>query len=207
MKVKIFLLLILLTIAVVSGIFIVSSRKEQEISPLGEKITSPTTTKRAESVSLKEYKDPAGFVFQYPDNVKVESNTPSDQSIFSSLNLTSNKYKGNIQIEVASSDLKSLDDWFRKNKVSQSSKDIVRIKLADLDASSFEQNGKLITLAVDVGTLFTFTVDFQKSKDFWLDVNKTILSSLAFQPPATSVENTSESAEGDVIFEGEEVVE
>lgn len=139
--------------------------------------------------------------------MKVESNTPSDQSIFSSLNLTSNKYKGNIQIEVASSDLKSLDDWFRKNKVSQSSKDIVRIKLADLDASSFEQNGKLITLAVDVGTLFTFTVDFQKSKDFWLDVNKTILSSLAFQPPATSVENTSESAEGDVIFEGEEVVE
>lgn len=204
MKLKLLLFFAILTILIIIGIVAISSKKGQQIStPVAEKNIFSRGTQRVSSQILKEYKDPSGFEFKHPDSAGVAVIPSENQSVFSSLKLTSEKYHGNILIEVVSSDLKSVDDWLNKNKINSSSK----IKLADLDARQFKQNAKVVTVAVDIGTLFIITVDQQKNKEFWLDVNKKIVSSFAFQPPETSFEDTPISEESDVIFEGEETVE
>ena len=204
MRGKILLLLTVLIIFVVFGIILLGHKGEKIVTPLGknqETKTEPINLK----ARLKIYEDPAGFLFKYPENLTVKINKINDQSVFSSLTLTSKSEKGNITIEAVTSNLQNLEDWLSENKIPSNRQ---KIKLADIDAISFEQTGKVITTALDIGTLLTFTVDYQKNKNYWLDVNKTILSTFAFSAPEEAPAGVGDSpADEDIIFEGEEVIE
>lgn len=206
MKGKILIFITVVIIAVVVGIIVVSSRKEKEVSPLGNDSLSPSKIPtRAEK--LNTYEDPSGFQFKYPESITISQNKISDQSIFSSLKLTSKKFPGDILIEVIQTSLKSVDDWLKQEKLSTTSAGIKKITLADLEAVQFEQDETIKTVAIDIGAKLTFTVTYEKDKDYWSKVNNTILKSFEFKLPEATIESTSDSSEGDIIFEGEEIIE
>ena len=205
MRGKILLLLTVLLIFVVIGIILLGQKGEKIVTPLGKNQETTAVKPINLKTRLKIFEDPAGFLFKYPENLTIKINKTTDQSVFSSLTLTSKSEKGNISIEVVTSNLQSLEDWLSENNITAKRQ---KINLADLDAINFEQAGKVITTAVDIGTLLTFTVDYQKNKNYWLDVNKTILSTFAFSAPEEAPAGVSDSsADEDVIFEGEEVIE
>ena len=205
MRGKILLLLTVLLVLVVIGIIKLGQKGEKVVSPIGDNQKTSEVNPINLKTKLKTFEDPAGFLFKYPENLTIKINKTTDQSVFSSLTLTSKSVKGNITIEIVTSNLQSLEDWLSENNITAKRQ---KIKLADLDAISFEQAGKVITTTVDIGTLLTFTVDYQKNKNYWLDINKTILSTFAFSAPEEAPAGVSDSsADEDVIFEGEEVIE
>lgn len=208
MKIKMLLAFVFFVIITAIIFAFTSARKTARFStPISGTTAAPTKVASNALAKFKQYKDPSGFTFQYPDNVTVESEETSDQSIYSSLKLTAKKVQGNISIKVTSAQLKNIDEWFAKNKLNLAKDAVKKLKLAELDARQFEKDNKLTTLAIDVGTLFIIQVDQQNDKNFWPGVNKKLISSFAFQPPEASSNASSEFSGDDVVFEGEEVVE
>lgn len=192
----------LITLTVIVVVFI-SIQNKKTVSPLGENRPTPTQSK---SAPKKEYIDPSGFKFKYPTGVFIKEKEFEDNSVYSWIELTSPKIPGGIEINVADSSFTNLDDLLADKKNLR----IKPIKLADVDGRQYELKNQLITVALDQGVLFTFTVDYQKNEDYWLSVNKTIVDSFVFQLPESTDNSTGSSdtsSQEDVIFEGEEVIE
>ena len=210
MNKKISLLLAAITFLAILAVFfsLSKSSKKNIHSPVSEnnlkiKTISPES-------KLTEYKDPSGFKFSYPQNLNLQKKQINDQTIYSLLELTSPKNQGKLEIRVEDSQLKKIDDWFLNGKLATRPADIKKIKLAEMDGRQFSEKGKFLTIALDQGVLFTFTVIPEKNKNFWLNVNEKIIKTFAFEPPENTGENTSNnnaSSEEDVIFEGEEIIE
>src|SRR3989338_6400172 len=120
-----------------------------------EGLTSPVSEKKQEAVeadleisdNLKEYIDPSGFKFKYPDNFSLSSADQTSENIYSSLTLGSDKVASQTTILVEATSAKSLDDWLLNNKESLSKQKLRKIKLADLDARQYQKDNKVITVA------------------------------------------------------------
>jgi len=184
------------------------SPKNQIYSPIPQSLKTGATS--APKQKLKEYKDPAGFKFSYPESLKLINKQTNNQNIYSLLELTSPKNQGKIEIKVEDTKLTKIDDWFSNNQESTKPADVKKIKLADIEGRQFSEKGKFLTIALDQGALFTFTVTPDKDKNFWSDINDKIIQSFSFELPESMPDNTSatsDSSEEDVIFEGEEVIE
>lgn len=211
MNKKILFFLIIGTLATFSFVLFSTyqSFKKQKIhSPVLEDIKPKKPTTIISFAKMKEYKDPSGFKFNYPDNLKLETKKIEDQKIYSLLELTSSKHQGKIEIKVEDNQLTKIDDWF-KNEATKPA-EIKKIKLADIEGRQFELNNQILTIALDQGVLFIFTVSHEKDKNFWIDVNNKIIETFDFKPPNNIEENlpvSSENLEEEVIFEGEEIVE
>lgn len=205
------LLLILASLATAGLILFLLFRltkSEKITSPLGQnKRETLSATQEPLSDSLKEFTDPSGFKFKYPDNFSVSTAEPENENVYSSLTLSSDEFVAKTSILVEATTAKSLDDWLLQipSKIDKSK--LQKTKLADLAAVQFETDAKVITIAYDTDVLFTITTELKNKRETMLKLNETILASFAFQPPVESAEATSESSEGDVIFEGEETVE
>lgn len=203
---KIRLSLTLVSAIILSAVFymILSSKKNQQIpAAANSKKTTPAVV--GSSTDTKQYTDASGFKFNYQDDLVVAAGQTKDQSIYSSLNLTSNKNDGNIDIEVTNSSLKGVQDYLKKNKISISQEKIKKLKLGDLDAWQFEIDNKMTTLAFDQDTLFVITANPQKNKDYWSNINNKIVNSFEFVRPDNTGDNS--VPDDNVTFEGEETVE
>jgi len=212
MKKILVIILILATVGIL-GYVVYSSKKKESAgkinTPVVETIvTSPSTSQ----VDLKKYMDEVGFSFFYMKEVEVKPLVISDNTVYSMLELTSKNNPGKVTIIAKTSFLKTVDDWFKSDV-----KDIKKLKLADLEARQIEQEGKIVTVALDQGVLFEITVDYKENKNFWSEVNNKIIASFVFELPEApsttinsnngGVENSGASGDEDVIYEGEEVVE
>jgi hypothetical protein len=187
------------------------SRSQKLISPISEQSIKISPSKSAPE-KLKEYIDPSGFKFSYPDNLNLTKIDSTDQTVYSNLKISTKKNIGSIRINVSESQLKTIDDWFKKEKLSTKPAEIKTIKLADIEGRQFIINNSSITLAFDQGALFNITADFKNDHKYWDEVNNTIIKTFAFtQPETTSDESatssTNDQENEDVIFEGEEVIE
>ncbi|MBI2051304.1 hypothetical protein HYT33_00925 [Candidatus Roizmanbacteria bacterium] len=186
----------------------VAVKKSNTDSKTGEELAEETVTP---SKKLKSFLDPSGFKFSYPENVEISTKDVKDQTVYSQLEIVSADVDGSVEIEVKNSALKKIDGWFQANKVTVADKDIKKLKLGGVEARQFATGGKLLTIMLDQGVLFTITVDPQEEKSFWFEVNNKIVESFAFVPPETSGGGTSGSSEGsggeDITFEGEEIIE
>ncbi len=199
----------LLAISVVFFSISKSSKNQKTYSPVSENNTKKTLS-ITPTLKLNEYQDPSGFKFSHPESLKLQNKQTSDQKIYSLLELTSSKKQGKIEIRVEDSQLTKIDDWFTNNKMATKPANIKKIKLADIEGKQFTQKDKLLTLALDQGALFTFTVTLGNEEKYWLDINDQILKSFQFILPDNTENNapaTGESSEEDVIFEGEEIIE
>lgn len=158
-----------------------------------------------QSVTNKKYADEAGFSFSYQENLTVNKISTQDESIYSSLELSSKDHSGKLSILVTDTQLTEINAYFDKTLI------VKKLKLGELEAGQVETDGQLITVAIDQGALFVITADYQQSKAFWLTVNNKILASFTFALPETTNESVSQdvgdsSYESEIIDEGEEEI-
>jgi hypothetical protein len=198
---KIFIILVLVTLFAIAT-FIFSGRdKLNFLSPVSEK-KIPLPTQIAVSAKTSEFIDPAGFKFKYPDNLKVKSMETNNNNIYSSLEISGEDIPGKITIQAVATDAADIAVWAKNMKTA------TETKLAGLPAVQIKDEKSMTTAAIDQGVLFTIVIDLQQNKDFWIKANNLIVNDFAFSPPDNqNASNNNSDSQGDVVLEGEEVIE
>lgn len=208
-------LIVGLVIAVIVVAMIASrSKKRTETESAENGLTEETQTDQKASVSLKlkDYSDPAGFKFSYPDDLKLNANKITSDNVYSDLRLTSDKTSGRVIVKITGTSLKTVADWLKQNKYSSGGSTLMKdIKLADMQGKEIKKDKTLITVAIDdYQTLYLIEVDLNGNEKYWTDASQAITRSFAFVAPAASSDSSSGASDysGDgVIFEGEEEVQ
>ena len=150
------------------------------------------------SETLKEYSDPTGFSFEYPDNLSIKA-SEKDSNTYADIQLSSKEISGSLNLKITDTKLKSLADWQKLTKGTS-----VETKLGTLKALEITTEDRILLGAIDQGILFT--IDIPKLEEqFWMKVYEKVRSTFSFVSPA--LEDTAGSAWGGISFEGEEVVE
>lgn len=149
------------------------------------------------SKTLKSYTDPAGFTFSYPDNLSLVNNEAKDTVTYADIQLTGKGVDGSLNLKITDSKFASLDEWVKKNALSQIPKEV---KLGNLRALEITTSDRLLLGALDQGIFFTIEIP-RLEEDFWMKVYNKILADFSFVTP----EGTGFTDE--VTFEGEELIE
>lgn len=187
--------------------FFLSRQPSSETTVLSPVSTQATPAKILPSSTLKEYTDPSGFSFNYPDDLSLLKNETINEQIYADLQLRSKGAGESLDLKIEDTKLASVEEWFEENgRIANQAKDV---KWGELSAKSLEDKDKILIAAVDQGVLFTIDIFFGSHKDFWQKVSDPILTSFAFGSESSSGTSpqTGGGSEEDVIFEGEEVVE
>src|SRR3989344_2528264 len=108
------------TISLVIVLLVNLTKKESFTSPVSEKKQEAVEDDLEISDNLKEFIDPSGFKFKYPDNFSVSSADQVNENVYSSLTLGFDKVASQTTILVEATSAKSLDDWLLNNKESLS---------------------------------------------------------------------------------------
>jgi len=175
-------------------VFVLLTQKPKNpISPAGVINNAPTTDVSSQ-IQSKTYNNASGFSFKYPDSFTL-SEKEVDESTYAWVELTNSENKEAVSIKLEDSDLNEIDDWFTISKKSDIKGEIKKVKLADLDGRQFTtEKGRITTLALDEGGVL-ITISGNSSS-----VHQQIVSSFIFT-------QSTQTTTGDVIFEGEEVIE
>ncbi len=174
---------------------LLTQKPKTPISPAKGVINNAPTADASSQAQLKTYANDSGFSFKYPESFLLTEKKINDQSIYAWVELTHPQKKGIVSIKLESSDLAKIDDWVGAGKMK-------KVKLADLEGREFTEKDKITTLALDQGgVLISITADLL------LPVHQQIVSSFIFTQPPQTTTNTSGNGGGDIIFEGEEVIE
>ena len=175
-------------------------------------LISPLTDKKEEpEVKLLVWEDPAGFKFNYPQEVEI-NNHPEDEENYAHLELTATASPGSILIWVKDTKYQNIEDW-AKDQGSE-----VQIFDSDLGGNpakkvAFLNPQKLTTATIDVDALVL--VELLSQDSWWTETYNQILSSFEFIPlsgeeistPAKVSGSSGQTNEGGVIDEGEEIIE
>lgn len=205
---KIFILCIVFALIAVILIFLLMVRGQKENSLSSPSVLKPqqAANKILPSSTYIEYADPSGFSFNYPDNLSITKNETDDQT-YADLQLSALGVNGSLSFKITDSKYKSLDEYVLANK--GTSKDEPKeVKLGSLKALEIKLNDRLLTGALDQGILFVVEMPLLE-EEFWMKVYNKILSDFTFAPPQTesTVTQGGSTSTGEVIFEGEELVE
>ena len=185
-------------------IFIFLTQKyKKTASPATGAINNAPTSSQPQ---IKTYADVAGFSFKYPESLTLSEKEFDDESIYAWVELTDPKNKNVISVKLEDSDLAEIDDWFTASNKTDIKGEIKEIELADINGRQFTgKENQLTTLALDEGGVL-ISISGNPSS-----VHQQIISSFIFTQDAQSTNNTSNGSdvggEGDIIFEGEEVIE
>lgn len=199
------LLLIVLAAGFVFGNDLIALIKPEKKSTTS-KTTKQESAKEAVQLDLVEWKDEAGFSFQYPKGVEVNTH-PEDQVNYANLELTMPDKKGKIIILCRDSTYANIDDWLKKDEV---------VKLGSaLDTKIASQSAKRIALGenremtgfID-GDSVLYTIDKQDNGEtFWRDAYAAILHSFKLTPLAGESEKDFNSWVGGFDTENVDAVE
>lgn len=189
----IFIILSGFTAALIITVFLMQKPKTP-ITPVSKSDPTPTKISTV-SIKLKAYNNPSGFGLKYPESYILTEKKVEDQSVYAWILLTDPQTKAITSVKLESSKLVKIDDWVGSGKMK-------KIKLADLEGREYIDGKKITSIALDQGgVLITIATDILSP------VHQQIVSSFVFTQPTQAVTNTSGDGEGDIIFEGEEVVE
>lgn len=204
MKGKSILLLVIFLLLAIAGYFIFNPFKQKDLkSPisLNQKPAEITVSK-----TLKNYADPSGFSFNYPDNFSILNNELKPDTSYAEMQLTASSIEGSLVLKIEDTKLKSLDMWV-KTSTATSSAAPKEAMLDNLKALEIENNGKLILGALDQGILFTIEIPIAENKDFWMESLNIVIADFSFAQPQADGASDNTSSANDVSFDGEEVVE
>lgn len=199
------LVLIICIIVIIAIVGFVFFKPGNSSNPLTNPLTSQLKI-AAPSSTLKEYQDPAGFSFSYPDNLSITGSEIEDNNTYANLQLTSKDVSGNLTLKIIDSKYPTIEDWLKTNKEATvgNSKEV---KLGNLKAFEIKTSDRLLLAALDQGILFTIEMPLV-DEGFWTKVYNQVLSSFNFGlPENTASSDSSSSYAADITFEGEEVVE
>ena len=134
--------------------------------------------------------------------MSIEKNEETDDSTYADLQLFSKDVSGSLSLRITDTKLKTLDDWLKESSVSSAP---AQKQLGNLKALEVKTNDRLMLAAIDQGVLFSIEVPLIE-QDFWMKVYDKVLTDFTFAAPETITAGVSDSS-GEVVFEGEEVVE
>lgn len=195
-KKTLLLLILAIGLIVATGRLLFGQQKSFLTTPQG---SPKELTKEIEpSKTLKSYTDPSGFTFNYPDNLSLVNNEAKDTITYADIQLTAKGVSGSLDLKISDSKFVSLDEWVKKNALSQAPKER---NLGNLKALEITTSDKMLLAALDQGVLFTIDIPFGEKKDFWVDVYSKVLADFSF------VSLGGAGSTDEVVFEGEEVVE
>lgn len=186
----------------------VAATQKKSFLPVSRSLITPPAPK-ASAASFKQYTDPSGFTFQYPDSFTIAADKLTDNQIYASVSIASRPTPGTISLKIEASGLKKIDDWFTPPRKNIIYGEIKSIKLAGLEARQFISNNQKVTLAADEGVLISITQSKEADDELFNPAYEKIISTFAFsQPTNISPSQTSpDTTEDGVIFEGEEAIE
>lgn len=201
---KIVLPILVVLILVVGISFYLLKPKSNKIG-----LEAPTVAKEiTPSETSIEYTDPAGFTFSYPDNLSITNNNSgenADPDAYADLQIFSRAKSGSLSLKIADTSLKTTEEWLKEMNISESNVPTSK-KLGDLDAIEVKTSDRIMLAALDQGILFTVEMPLIEQQ-FWNPVYDKALTTFTFAQPEVVVAQGSTGSEGEVIFEGEEVVE
>lgn len=160
-------------------------------------------SKTVPSEILKEYQDPSGFKFSYPDNLSIANNEVEDESVYADVQLFASGINGSLNLKISDSKIKSINDWVKSVSSGEIAKEV---KLGSLEARELKLTDRLVLGALDQGILFVIEVPLVE-EEFWMKVYEGISTSFSFTVPSQESTVSGGAFSSDIIFEGEEVVE
>lgn len=205
MKTKIILILGIITALIVLGVIFIPFKQQNPLSnPKSNLNLSPKEIKPSEI--YMQYTDPSGFSFSYPDNLSISKAEIEDPNTYTDLQLFSKDVNGSINLKIADSKLKTLDEWLKINKIPPAIAP-KEVNLGSLKALEVKLSDRLLLASLDQGVLFTVEMP-RVEEDFWMKVYQKLLADFTFTAPeAVSPQGVTDSSSSDITFEGEEVVE
>lgn len=198
------------SLLIIGAIFLLNIRSSKEKQNLvsGVAKSGSSSSEKMPSSILKEYSDPSGFNFSFPEDVKIDKK--DDESLYANLSFVSDGLDGNIALTVSDAVNSSLDDWKKENNALLSGLLINESNLGNISGISFNNQDKITLVVVDQGVEFKIVVDYKSQKKYWQSVYNSILNSFSFvssSPETPNTESLPAQSEEDAVFEGEEVVE
>lgn len=188
---------------IAAGIFILKPGQQNNLltNPL---VPQPKTATLSET--LKEYQDPSGFSFTYPDNLSITKEDIEDNNTYADLQLSSKDKNGSLILKIIDSEFTTSDEWLAANKKATVGEP-KEVKLGNLKAFEIKTSDRLLLAALDQKILFTIEIPLVE-EGFWMKVYNKILTGFTFElPENTTTSTNTNTTPDDVIFEGEEVVE
>lgn len=198
-KILLLALALILILGFLAVLFL--TRKDQTrtvVKPVADSFLSPTPSP---PLKLLTYEDLSGFSFSYPDNLKVDDQTPVNSDYYSLLFLEKDGQEI-IQIAIKETQFKTVASWLKASlEAPKGAKLVGAVSLDKIAASLYETQEKIIAVAVDLNTLYLLVGD---KSDLWRPVYDQLLSSFKFSLPQTE---TAGPQEAPVVYESEEVIE
>ncbi|MDO8658765.1 MAG: hypothetical protein Q7K55_08540 [Candidatus Levybacteria bacterium] len=209
MNKKIILIIFFSAVLVIGAILLFNIResKKNSAKKVNPQNFKTNIVEKIPSNTLKEYSDESGFAFDIPDNIKIERK--ENESVYADLILSASDVNGNITFTVSDSKYDQLESWKDNNQGKLTGLLINQTKLGNLTGISFNNKDKITLVAIDQGIEFKMIVDYKDQKKYWESVYNSIIGSFSFITPSASQSTNTEpeTSSGEVIFEGEEIVE
>ncbi len=201
MKPKTILLLgtALVLIGLIISVWFLNTPNKSLSSPLSN--LSNTKVKSAPSETFKEYIDPVGFQFSYPDNLSLSTNELDDNT-YADIQLFSSEVNGSLKLKIVDSQLDNIDEWVKQNTTLSNAK---AVQLGNLKAMEITTADRVLLGSLDQQILFTVEVP-RIEEGFWMQVYSKILQDFSFVVPESNTGSSADTSSS-ISFEGEEVVE
>ncbi len=166
-------------IALLLGLYL--ARKNKGLSQKLPSLYSEGDEVQENDYRWKAWEDPAGFSFEYPDQVKID-NHPEDEDNYAYLNLSHPDHQGKITIICNDSEDKDIASWQKNNeKVKEASS--LETKIASVSGLKLALGeNKEMTAFIDWDEVL-YTISFEaQDQGYWRPVYKHLLDSFALIP-------------------------
>jgi len=203
------ILVILVVIGVAIYLVINNKKTNKNLPPISQNSTQLSPAQPAISQNTKKYLDKeAGFSFDYPDNLEVTRSGTLKDNEYANLKITGN-VSGEITFKAEDTTVKTVADYLLKNKLATEGAQILDTKIADLPAKKYLFKDKIWTLVLDQGVIYFFNADLKNQAQFWASAFEKITSTFTFEKTSVSSSSsfTEDTGGGDIVDEGEEIVE
>lgn len=148
-------------------------------SPKEEK--KPVVQKEEFKFEWQEWKDPAGFSFEYPKEVTINDH-PEDKVNYANLELTAANQKGKIIIIAKDSVYSNIDEWLKEDSLVKDGNSL-ETKVASISAKrvSVGNGGEIVGLIDADGVIYTVEKQDEGGR-YWQQVYNQILNTFKFTP-------------------------
>jgi hypothetical protein len=182
---------------VAAGIFVFSQKNTKVITPGETVIATPTP-----AVDMTTWNDPAGFSFQYPKELSVNTHQ-DDNNNYAHVELTNSTHPGSVIVWASDlpAGVTTLDSWVKKLYSASTSIDTTLGGEPAKKILVASPSAKLIVGTISDSLLF-YVDGTLTDKAYWQSVEDTVAKSFAFTPDTSA---PAQASSGDSVDEQEVV--
>lgn len=180
----------------------ITGKKKKTINPLGVQ-----EKKEEFNFKWKLWEDPAGFSFEYPDEVEIDIHA-EDEANYSFLTLTSKERKGKLDIICNDSQYADINEWLSEDSLVKQGSGL-ETQVASVSGQRVALgNGREIIAFIDWDeVIYTIDKTPEKELDYWDEICSHILFSFKLIPLEGETEEQFSEWLGGFDTSGMDVVE